>query len=1006
MRRNRFVLIGAGSLSAALALSLISGTSWARQDDPPAPPGAAAGGKEQKEEDFPPFKEVSKDFEKVVSTADGAESLYTLWIRRKDNRLLAELPRGFEGQRHFWAMTVAAGDTWAGLQGNDTLAYWKRYDKTLALVQPNLDTRSTGDQESIAGVQQQFTDRVLLDLPIVAIGPSGQPVVDLTALLGGRATEFFGWQAAGSNAKLTTVKSAKAFPENIEISLEMPAAGGQLRTFHYSISRLPERTDYKPRVADERVGFFTTSYRDLGQYRDDKKWIRYINRWDIQKRDPNLKVSPPKQPIVFYIEHTVPVRYRKFVRDGVLEWNKAFEEIGISDAFEVYYQDKTTGANMDKDPEDVRYNFIRWLANDEGTAIGPSRVDPRTGQILDADVVLTDGWIRYFWFQANELLPEVATQGMNAETLAWLERKPQWDPRIRLADPSERDFLMAKRSQRGIARFGGHPAGNVDTRLIGDEPFDGLANRTSQFNGFCSFARGKGMDMALVRMHTELAVMLADDKGDEPKGEEPKGEEKKDGDKKDDKKKEDENLIDGIPEWFVGPLLADLTSHEVGHTIGLRHNFKASSIYSAAEINSEALKGKKPWSGSVMDYNPVNINKGSGPVQGDYAPSGIGLYDMWAIEYGYTLEDPKEVLKKVADPKLVFLTDEDVGGPDPLARPYDMGSNPLDYANNQMRLVGYYRERLTDKFVKDGESWAKARRGYNITLGQQLNALSFMAPWVGGAHVSRARKGDPDAKPPLEVVPVEQQRAALKFVIDNAFRDEAFGLTPDLLKFMTVDKWWDGGGMREIFQDSTFPVHDRIIGIQATALTFIMNPTTLKRVFDNEFLVATGQDALTLPEVLNTVSASIWTELDSEPAKQFSAREPMISSLRRNLQREHLQRLIDLTLPDGLSGAAAKPISNLATMKLREIRDKIKGVVEGSRKDRIDEYTKAHLSEAALRIDKVLDATYIYNTDQIGGGGFPFFFFGQPTPPGTPGSTAPSPRDYSSPHPFHHGVNR
>ncbi len=95
---------------------------------------------------------------------------------------------------------------------------------------------------------------------------------------------------------------------------------------------------------------------------------------------------------------------------------------------------------MEKDPEDVRYNFIRWLNNDVGTAIGPSRVNPLTGQILDADIILTDGWIRHFWFQFHKELPDIAMEGFSPETLAWLEHHPRWDPRVRLAPPSERNY--------------------------------------------------------------------------------------------------------------------------------------------------------------------------------------------------------------------------------------------------------------------------------------------------------------------------------------------------------------------------------------------------------------------------------------------------------------------------------------------------------------------------------------------------------------------------------------
>ena len=1010
MRRDlggAFGLNGIGRWAAAVVLVCggalgLPSTALAQGDAPEAKKDEK---KDEKKPDFPPFAEVAKDFVKVAQAGEDRPGLYTLYKRDKDQALLAELPRDFESQKHFWAMTVAAGDTWAGLQGNEAVGYWKRFDKALALIQPNYETRSTGDDESKSGVSNTFTDKVLLDVPIVAIGPGGGPVIDFRALLAGQVGRFFGAQGAGANVRLAVISEAKAFPENVEISIKMPAAGGQLRTFHYSISRLPESTGYKPREADERLGYFTTSFRDLGKFRDDKKWVRYINRWHLEKRDASLSLSPPKQPIVFYIEHTVPVRYRRFIRDGVLEWNKAFEKVGIADAIEVYYQDKSTGAHMEKDPEDVRFNFIRWLSNDQGTAIGPSRTDPRTGQILDADVVLTDGWIRYFWFQANELLPEVAMQGVTAETLSWLDKNPTWDPRLRLADPAQRDLILAQRSHRGIMRFGGRPVGGAEGTdalppgTLEDPQYQGLIGHTSQFNGHCMAARGKGMDMAFMRMHMELMNLIDDpeegdkaaegekkDEANKDKKDEPKDAKKDDG-KKDEKKpeKKNQNLVDGIPDWFVGPLLADLTSHEVGHTLGLRHNFKASSIYPLSKINSFEVKGEKAFAGSVMDYNPVNINKDSGPVQGEYAMKGIGPYDFWVIEYGYTSGNPKDVLKRVAEPELAFLTDEDVGGPDPLARQYDLSSDPLDYANNQTRLIEYYRGRLLDKFVKEGDSWAKARCGYVITLNQQLQSISMMAPWIGGAHVNRDRKGDPNGRPPVEVVAVEKQRAALRFVMQAAFRDQAYGLTPEILKYMTVDKWWDGGGMRDILEEPAFPIHDRIIGVQATALTLVMNPTILKRVYDNEFRVPANQDSLTLPELFKAIGDEIWSELETTGGKGFDNRNPMISSLRRNLQREHLARLIDLSMPDGLSGAAAKPVSNLATAQLREIRSKIDKVIDvkGNGKKNADDYTFAHLSEAALRIEKVLDSQFIYNTDKIGGGGGGMIFmFGEGPPAG------------------------
>lgn len=925
------------------------------------------------DDDLKPFTEVSKGYEKVVSNLEG-KSFYGLWRKEKDGGLLAEMPRGWESQKHFFAMTVATGELYAGLQSGTVYAYWKKVDNRLVLVEPQISVRSTGDSDSKNAVKQIFTDRVILDVPIVATGPSGQPVIDLKSLLTNNAGSFFGPRVAGVNTRLATLKSAKAFENNIEISYVMPNRTGRMQEYHYSISLIPDSTGYTPRVADNRVGFFTTNFRDLGKGNDQDKWVRYVNRWHVEKRDPKLAMSPPKKPIVFYIDTAVPVKYRQAVRDGVLRWNKAFEKIGIINALEVYQQDAETGQHMDKDAEDVNYNFIRWLANDQGTAIGPSRVHPLTGQILDADVVLTDGWIRHFWYNFNELLPDLAMEGMSPETLAWLETRPQWDPRFRLAEPGKRNMMMAERGRRGVLAYGGHPIAMAlegePNGMVGVNEYDGLANRTSQMSGLCMAARGKSLDVAWATMMSEM-ISADGAGGDEALGmmDDTKG------DKKDDKKdeKKEKRDPDNVPDWFVTPLLADLTCHEVGHTIGLRHNFKASSQYTLAEIKSDAVKGKKSFAASVMDYNPINILVEDGKIQGDVGMIGIGDYDQWAIEFGYTTGDTKEILKRVGTPGLDYGTDEDTSGPDPYARPYDFAKDTLNWAKERLKLVQWHRERLISRFAKDGQSWARVRRGYNITLSIQMNSISSMARWVGGTFVNRDLKGDPAGRKPLETVPAKDQRDALAWIIENSFRDAAFGLTPELLEKMTVEKWWDEGGMNDVMSDATYPIHDRLAGIQSSVMTMLVNPTTLRRVFDNEAVVPADQDAITLPEVLDTIQAAVWTELDKGVDSKYTARKPMISSLRRNLQKEHLDRMVDLTLPGAGFSEAYKPISALVRLRLQQTKDKIDAILKSSSKAAdLDPYTLAHFTEASKRIEIVLNPQFIYNQ---GGGMDPFLMF-------------------------------
>jgi hypothetical protein len=204
-------------------------------------------------------------------------------------------------------------------------------------------------------------------------------------------------------------------------------------------------------------------------------------------------------------------------------------------------------------------------------------------------------------------------------------------------------------------------------------------------------------------------------------------------------------------------------------------------------------------------------------------------------------------------------------------------------------------------------------------------------------------------------VDAEKQRAALEFVIENSFYDKAFGLSPELLKYLTVEKWYDDGSAS---QDPAWRVHDRIMGFQASVMTMLMNPTTLQRVYDNEYRVEAGADAVTLPELLDAVYSATWGELSERNGGEHSARSPLVSSLRRSLQREHLDRLIDIENGQyGWSSASSNALSNLVSMQLRQLNGQVERALRGA--DRLDPYTRAHLEDAKARIDKALESAYI-----------------------------------------------
>ena len=559
--------------------------------------------------------------------------------------------------------------------------------------------------------------------------------------------------------------------------------------------------------------------------------------------------------------------------------------------------------------------------------------------------MLTDGWIRAFYNWYDDRPAEVA-QSLTPETLVWLEAHPQWDPRIQLLPTSERQNALDDRRRRE-STGDTDPADSRKDPAIAASPelreimewYQAAAGETSRHNHancgeMCFAARGMASDMAVASMVFDV-LSLDGQKGDPAA---PKGE-----------------TLDGVPESFAGPQLAHLVAHEVGHTLGLRHNFKASSLYTLAEINSDKVKGK-PLAGSVMDYMATNFNVEKDGLQGDYTMIGIGPYDMWAIEYGYTFDDPAKVAVRCGEPGHAYLTDEDTGGPDPLARRYDFSKDPLDYAQAEMKLVTMLRAAILEKYVKNGDSWERARKGYAKTLSKQRRTIDMMAPWIGGTHVTRAKKGDPNTGDPLVPVDVAKQRAALKFIIETAFRDDAYGLTPELVNKMTVEKWMDEPRM--MGAESTWPINEQIAGTQAMALTLILNPSTLSRVYDNEKRIAADQDALTLPEVMKALSSEIYSEVSSSNLGSSSERKPMISAFRRNLQADYTDRLVAVA-----TGKAGLPRvgRQLAAQELRDLKVKLDSTLAKAGNGNIDGYSRAHLADLKSRTDAALAAVVMMN---------------------------------------------
>jgi hypothetical protein len=389
--------------------------------------------------------------------------------------------------------------------------------------------------------------------------------------------------------------------------------------------------------------------------------------------------------------------------------------------------------------------------------------------------------------------------------------------------------------------------------------------------------------------------------------------------------------------------------------MGLQHNMAASSIRTLEEINTEGFEGATV--GSVMDYVGVNINHELGEIQGPYASPQLGPYDKWAIAYGYGPADTlEETLARVSEPELVFVSQLAMAvGSDPRNMTWDLGANNLNFTESRISLAQELRAKLIEDVIKDGESWKIARERLYSLLGTQLFGIYIASNWIGSSYINNDFKGDPGGRAPIEDVPAAEQRRALRLVVDNAFTDDAWGLTPELVRHLGREYWWDPAEYDNLFEDPSFNVHDVVGGIQATALTLVMNPTRLRRIYDNEYRAQGADDILTLTEVVTTVTEAIWSECAEPSARQYSAEYPLVSSFRRNLQREHVQRLVDLALIPDTPSPALRTISSMATQELRRIRE----MADAAQAVEPDPYTAAHLADIQTRIDKALDAAYV-----------------------------------------------
>ncbi|MCE5269618.1 MAG: zinc-dependent metalloprotease [Planctomycetaceae bacterium] len=837
-------------------------------------------------------------YAEVIAGAEDIQGMIPL--HHKDMRLLGEITPGDLNRDLMVAIAIARGIGEGPLLGGMTWNFgdnwiwqFRKVDDRIQIVRKNVRFRAAKGSPQAKAVQLSYTDSILYSLPIISVSPGGNCVVDLTPVFMSDVPQISavlrGFAFAPDRSSWASIKG---FKDNIELQVaatyasggnvpleNVPDTRGVTLYIHYSISRLPE-TGYQPRLADDRVGHFLSVIKDYSKTGQDDQFVRYINRWDLRKVEPNAKVSPPVTPVIFWIEKTVPYKFRGAVREGILEWNKAFEKAGFANAIEVRQQpDDATW-----DPEDINYNTFRWITSDAGFAMGPSRVNPFTGQILDADIIFDASFIESWNRQLDFNKPPLGAGSQHA-----LNRVPTLDS-------------LLGESASALA-----PLGHDDCAA-------------------CQYARGMGEQLTLGRM-----AMAAHGKSLS-------------------KEQIDKFLADGVKSVVI---------HEVGHTLGLRHNFKASNLWTMEELNDPAKTRDVGLAASVMDYMPVNISP-KGRKQGDFFSLVVGPYDNWAIEYAYKpiaggpdaeAAELRKIASRDTEPALQYATDDDVHGPapDPRANLHDMSKDPIEFAQWRIELLNQILPDVVDRMVEPGEGYQRARLAMSMVLREHLRLMGYVAHYVGGIYVHRDHKGDPDARPPLVVTEAKKQRDAMAMLDQQVFGPEAYKFPPKLYDYLAPTHWTHWGMKGSNHPD--FPIHDVVLAMQDQILGQVLSPVTLSRLVDSEVQVPANQDAFTAAELLERLTSAIFRETEKVKDGKYTNRTPAISSVRRNLQQHYFQRLAEVAL--GNAGVPAD-CETIAAAELKTLESRIKTVLDS--KAELDGYTRAHLTELASRIQKVLDA--------------------------------------------------
>jgi hypothetical protein len=760
----------------------------------------------------------------ITANAKTDEGIFK--VHRINDQLFYEIPKSELGKDFLWVNRLKRtvnGAGYGGAEAGNRVVRWELFNNRVFLKVVNHGMVADPSTPIAKAVEASNNPSIMRAYNVASFSPEGDPVIDVTQLFTTEVPEFsVRSQVTGSrgfDAARTYIERVVSFPENINVEVtqtftapvdggggaggDAPAAPrGRGNSFtvvaSYSMVKLPEKP-MMGRLFDERVGYFTRSHYDYSREEHRAEQRTFITRYRLEKKDPTAAISEPVKPIVYYVDPATPTKWVPYVKKGIEDWQPAFEAAGFRNGIVAREAPKD---DPDWSAEDARYSVVRWLPSTTENASGPNIHDPRSGEILDADI--------QFYHNVQNL-------------------QKNWY------------FIQAG-------------------------PLDSRAQKLP------------------------------------------------------------------LPDELMGELLRVVVAHEVGHTLGLQHNMKASSTYTLEQIRDKNFLRQFGHTPSIMDYSRFNyvVQPEDGVPVADLIPK-VGEYDKWAIHWGYAAiagarssDEEQVTLDRWADeqdakPQYRFST-ANAGGSDPGDNTEAVG----DVDAVKATALGLKNlQRVADMLIsattgKQGDPYDELNEVFGRLVGQWTTEMNHVTGAVGGFLSQQKHIGQ--AGPRFTVVPKAKQAEAVKFLLDNAFQKPQFMIKPDILRLVSAT-----GGM------------NRVRTAQNSVMNSLLQTARIERLIEQA--ASEGAAAYTPVQFLTDVRSGIWSELNTPRS---------IDPYRRNTQRVYLD-----TIDNRLNGGAEPSGEVRALLKgeLRALRAQITAAIPGA----TDRATRLHLEDSRDSIDEILD---------------------------------------------------